>query len=72
MSDFTEKWMSAAAKEITKIINQVVAEEREACPKIAAELTGREGWRSGSCTAGWVNPHWVQKTPRGLTGCGTG
>ena len=31
MSDFTEKWTTAAADEIAKIIERAIAGEREAC-----------------------------------------
>jgi hypothetical protein len=42
MSDFTENWTTAAAKEIAKMIEQAVAKERESCAKIADEWIGRE------------------------------
>jgi len=42
MSDFTEKWTTAAANEIAKIIERAIAEERDACAKIADRWTGRE------------------------------
>jgi hypothetical protein len=40
MSDFTDKWTTAAAREILKLIEQAVDEEREACAKIADTWKG--------------------------------
>jgi hypothetical protein len=42
MSDFMEKWTTAAAKEIAKIVAGAVVAEREECAKIAEELRSRE------------------------------
>jgi hypothetical protein len=37
MSDFTEKWTTAAAREVLKHIVDAVKAEREACAQIAEE-----------------------------------
>ena len=37
-----DKWTTAASKEIVKIIERFVNEEREACAKIADEWTNRK------------------------------
>jgi len=37
MSDFTEKWTTAAAREVLKHIEKAVKDEREACARVAEE-----------------------------------
>ena len=40
MNGFTDKWTAAGAQEILMLIEQAVAEEREACAKIADQWKG--------------------------------
>jgi hypothetical protein len=42
MSDFTEKWTSAAARDAMKLIQQAVDLEREACAQIVEESIRRD------------------------------
>ena len=42
MSDFTEKWTNAAAREVLKRIEGAVKAEREACARIAEETVRRD------------------------------
>jgi hypothetical protein len=40
MNDFSEKWTDSAARKVMEIIEQAVAEEREACARVADEWRG--------------------------------
>jgi hypothetical protein len=42
MSDFTERWTTAAAHEVAKIVGEAVKAEREASAKIAEESIRRD------------------------------
>jgi hypothetical protein len=47
MSDFTEKWTSAAAREVMKHIEEAIKAEREACARIAEESIRRDSSEYG-------------------------
>jgi hypothetical protein len=47
MSDFTEKWTTAAAREVLKQIVDAVKAEREACAQIADESIRRDSSEYG-------------------------
>jgi hypothetical protein len=47
MSDFTEKWTTAAAREAMKLIQEAIKTEREACARIAHESVRGESSEYG-------------------------
>jgi hypothetical protein len=47
MSDFTEEWTTAAAREAIRLIQEAVKAEREACAQIAEESIRRDSREYG-------------------------
>ena len=47
MSDFTDKWTTAAAREAMKIVEEAVKGEREACARIAEESIRKDSSEYG-------------------------